>query len=153
MFNDDQFNQGNQFVISYELLALILWILEHEDETLAALIKKAFASGLQDTIPQNPPANDTNLLEEAQQAIIDFFSVMESHMIDSMHEKSVQKAMEKNLFPAIDQIDLAICDDETVRISVENTTNMPHNAKETPKEALCRELLRNWNPQKNQVVN
>lgn len=152
MFENDYFGD-NQFVISYELLALLLWIIEHEDETLSNLVKKAFASGLKDKMPQNIQINDAHLLEEAQQAIIDFFSIMESHMIESMHEQSVQKAIAKNLLPSIDQIDTAVCDDETVRLSVENTTNMPTNSNETPKETLCRELLRNWNPQKNKVVN
>ncbi len=154
MFENDQFNSDNQFIISYELLALLLWIIENEDDALSALVKKAFASGLKDQIPQNMQMSDANLLEEAQQAIIDFFGIMESHMIESIHEQSVQKALEKNLLPAIDQIDTANCDDETLRMSVENATNMPTNTNETPKEALCRELLQNWNPsQRKQMVN
>ncbi len=152
MFENDQFNNDNQFIISYELLALLLWIIENEDDALSTLVKKAFASGLKDQIPHNTQMSDSHLLEEAQQAIIDFFSIMESHMIESIHEQSVQKALEKNLLPSIDQIDTANCDDETLRMSVENATNMPNNANETPKEALCRELLQNWNPSQEKLV-
>lgn len=153
MFDNDQFNQPNQFVITYELLSLLLWIIEHEDKTLVKMVKKAFSSGLKDEIKKNQPANDAQLLEEAQQGIIDFFGMLESHMLEAMHEQSVQRALEKNLMPAIDHIDTAICDDATVRMSIEKATRSTQDSHEAAKEILYKELLKRWKPGKNQNFN
>ncbi len=153
MFDNDQFNQNNQFVITYELLSLLLWIIEHEDETLVKIVKKAFAAGLQDEMKRDQPVNDAQLLEEAQQGIVDFFGMLESHMLEVMHEQSVQRALEKNLLPAIDQIDTAICDDATVRMSVEKATSSTKASEETAKKILYKELLKHWKPGKNQSFN
>lgn len=153
MFNDDQFNSTNQFVITYELLALILWIIEHEHETLAKIVKKAFHSELKDSIKRNHYLDDAHLLEEAQQAIIDFFGILESHMIDALHEQSVQRALEKNLLPAISHIDTAVCDNAIVRTSVEKATKSSSNNPQNAKETLYKELLKRWKPAKNQGFN
>lgn len=153
MFDNDQFNQTNQFVITYELLSLLLWIIEHEDEALVKIVKKAFASGLQDEMKRDQPVNDAQLLEEAQQGIIDFFGMLESHMLEAMHEQSIQRALEKNLLPAIDHIDTAICDNATVRMSVEKATSSTQDSNETAKEILYKELLKRWKPGKNQNFN
>lgn len=144
MFNDEQ--NPNQFVITYELLALIVWIIEHEDRLLEKLVKKAFASGLKDAIKKNEQIDDTQLLEEAQQAIIDFFGILESHMLDALHQQSIKRALEKNLFPSIDKIDTSTCDDIMVRTSIEKAINIPNASQETAKETLYKELLKQWKP-------
>ena len=152
--HDDQFDNQNQFVVSYELLALLLWIINNEDASLKHLIKQAFANGLKESFSHQPPANDAQLLEEAQQSIIDFFGILETHLLDVMHEQSVQQAMEKNLLPTIDHIDTNNCDDIAVRKSIESATNERQNySKEQAQEVLYKELLRNWKPDKKQAMN
>ncbi len=154
MQNNDQFDNQHQFVVSYELLALILWIINNEDASLKRLVKKAFASGLKKELVQIPPSNDTELLEEAQQGIIDFFGILETHLLDAMHEQSVQQAMEKDLLPTIDHIDTAHCDDIVLRKSIETATNEQKNySKEQAQKVLFKELLRNWKPHKKQIMN
>ncbi len=155
MFNNDFDNTNNQFVVSYELLALLQWIIEHEDDALCTLASKALASGLKEEMQKRHPLNNEQALEEAQEAIIDFFGLFEGHLLEAMHEQSVKQAIEKNLMPAIDQIDTAICDDATVRASVEQATYVVENdsSKERAKEVLCKELLKQWKPSKNQVMN
>lgn len=153
MFTQDAFNEENKFILSHELIALLLWILDHEEKALATLIKKAVISGLKHEISYNTPMHNEELIEEAQNTVVEFFNVMESHMAEALHEQSIKKASEKKLLPAIDQLDSAIFDDETVRLCVAKATNLPKDSKRTAKEALCKELLKNWNPQKNQVIN
>lgn len=153
MFDNDQFHNSNQFVITFELLSLLIWIIEHEDQTIEKIVKKAFRSGLKEEMKRNKPTNDAQLLEEAQQGIIDFFGMLESHMIDAMHEQSFKRAVEKNLLPAIEHIDTAICDDATVRMSVEKATNSAKKSPKAAKEILYKELLKRWNPGKKQNFN
>jgi hypothetical protein len=150
---ENEFSNTNQFVITHELLSLILWIIEHEDGSMAKMVQKAFASGLKDKIKRNRQMDDQQLLEDAQQAIIDFFGILESHMIDAMHEQSMQRAIQKNLLPAIDQIDSATCGAAMVRRSIEKATRSYTSSHETAKKALYKELLKRWKPKKNQIAN
>lgn len=150
---ENELSNTNQFVITHELLSLILWIIEHEDGSMAKMVHKAFASGLKDKIKRNRQMDDQQLLEDAQQAIIDFFGILESHMIDALHEQSMQRAVQKNLLPSIDQIDSASCDAAMVRRSIEKATRSYTSSHETAKKALYKELLKRWKPKKNQIAN
>lgn len=153
MFNDNSFAPANQFVITHELLSLLIWLIEHEQGFMAKMVHKAFASGLNDAIKQNEQLDDTQLLEDAQQAIVDFFGILESHMIDALHNQSVKRALEKNLFPTIDKIDTTTCNDNIVRTSIQKATNEAHTCPKEAQRALYRELLKRWKPGTNQTMN
>ncbi len=153
MFNDNSFTPGNQFVITHELLSLLIWLIEHEQGFMAKIVHKAFASGLKDVIKENEQLDDTQLLEDAQQAIVDFFGILESHMLDALHKQSIKRALEKNLFPAIDKIDTTACNDAIVRTSIEKATSETHTSHKQAERTLYRELLKRWNPSNNQTMN
>ena len=157
--NNDSFNGNNntqQFVVSYELLCLLRWLLEHDTEKLKKLISKALASGLKDEIKQFEQIGDVQadpmILEEVQHSIIEFFSMLESLLIESVKEHMVQKAIEKNLMPTIDHIDSTICDDATVRSSIEKATAKSEQyPKENAQDLLFKELLKRWKPTKSMM--
>jgi hypothetical protein len=66
----------------------------------------------------------------------------------------VQKAVEKNLMPAIDHIDATLCDTDTVRTSIEKATaKIEINSKDNPQEILFRELLKRWKPPAKNLMN
>lgn len=153
MFTNDIYNDENKFILSHELLALLIWILENEEKALAALIKKAVNAGLKHEIAYNTPLHNEELIMEAQNTVIDFFSLMEAHLAETLHERSIKKATVRNLLPALDQLDAKNFDSETVRMCIAKATNLPKDSKKTAKEALCKELLKNWNPQKNPEIN
>lgn len=153
MFNHDELEQ-NQFVISYELLALLMWIIEREDKAIARLVKRAFSGGLKHEIDALPRAHNAQLIDDAQHTIVNFFNILESHVLETMHEDTVQQAIAKNLLPAIDQIDVTACDMMTMRKSIEKAAYAPGaRTQEQAKELLCKELLRCWKPSKNQLLN
>ena len=62
--NNDSFNNNNnsaqQFVISYELLCLLRWLLEHDVEKLKKMVSKALAPGLKEDIKQFEQFGDVN---------------------------------------------------------------------------------------------
>lgn len=153
MFNDNSFAPGNQFVITHELLSLLIWLIEHEQVFMAKMVHKAFASGLKDAIKDYQEMDNAQLLEDAQQAIIDFFGILESHMLDALHQQSVKRALEKNLFPSIDKIDTTACNDAIVRTSIEKATSAINISDKQAQRTLYRELLKRWNPGTNQVMN
>lgn len=157
---NDSFNNNNhnaqQFVISYELLCLLRWLLENDVEKIKKMVSKALASGLKDDIRYFEQLGDVSadpaMVEEVQHSIIEFFHMLEMLLIESIKEQAVQAAVEKNLMPTIDHIDSTICDTDTVRSSMEKTvarSEMHPNGN--AQNMLYKELLKRWKPSKNMM--
>lgn len=151
-FNNNE-NSHNQFVLSYELLALLQWLAEHEGEKLKKIINKAVASGLLDEIQRYKGLADAHAAEEIQHGIVEFFGVLEALLMETVNEHTMQDALEKNLMPAIDQIDSTVCDNATIRFSIEKATSKLNKSPEqNPEEVLFKELLRCWKPANKKVM-
>jgi len=136
-------NSDDQLVLSYELLCLLRWLIEHDAERLKKVISKSLASGLNKEIQQR--ANqDAQIFD--QQNVIEFFGLLEALMIEAQSELCMKTAYQKKLWPAIEMIDSSV-DHATVRSTIEqSTTHIERNPEENPKEILLRELLKNWKP-------
>ncbi|TET06315.1 hypothetical protein E3J79_02350 [Candidatus Dependentiae bacterium] len=144
----------NQFTISYELLCLLRWLTQNEDMKLKRIISKALSSGLNKKMQKIEYNTELFNLEEAQQSIIYFFSMLENIMVEVLNEQVVKQAVEKKLIPALEHIDSTVCDDATVRFSVEKASSKSNtNAKESPQELFFKEILKRWKPRKKNVHN
>jgi len=143
-----------QFVLSYELLCLLRWLTDHNEEKLKKIVKKAINSeGLLKEIKQLDNHQPNNA-EDVQHSIIDFFGMLESILLETLNEQVDKHAREQNLMPAIDQIDAAVCDDATVRFSLEKTASkIDNNPNINAKEQLFKELLKRWKPHKKNILN
>ena len=147
-------SDGNQFVISYELLALLRWLIEHEADKLKKIISRAHRSGLHNEMHKIENSQNEQSPEDIQFTLVEFFGLLETLLLESINEKAVQKAVEKNLMPTIDHIDSSICDDATVRFSIEKATNkIELNPQENPQDVLYKELLKRWKPSKKNILN
>lgn len=156
MNDDSLYTAGTdtQFVLSHELICLLRWMLKHDAKKLKKIIATAVYSGLRNDLQKDKTPTDVARLEDLQEVIVDFFGMLEGILLESLDEHAVQKAIEKNLLPSIDQIDSTICDDATVRFSVEKaTSDIEKNTNESPKDLLFKELLRHWKPNKKSVAN
>lgn len=156
MYDNDQFNDNSsQLVLSRELLTLLRWLLENDALRIQRLVEKAVQSGLDDQIRKE--LNDTTFNEaeaEAHLSIIEFLGLLEASLFEAMKESTARKAAQKKLLPAIEQIDNTVCDDETVRFSIEKAIERSNfSSDEHSKEVLFKELLRHWKPQNKKVVN
>ena len=153
--NNDPFSNNNaQFVFSYELLCLLQWLTEHDADKLKKIIAKAVASGLHKEIQKIDNTAELSLTEDMHHSIIDFFELFEELLLDAINDHVAQKAREKNLMPAIDQIDSTVCDDATVRFSVEKATKkIELNPNVNAKEQLFKELLKRWKPHDKNLMN
>jgi hypothetical protein len=137
MFDND-YENSSQLVLSRELLTLLRWLVENEAPKIQRLVEKAMQSGLDDQIRKE--LNDTSFPDvdaEAHVSIIEFLGLLEASLFESMKESTTRKAAQKKLMPAIDQIDGTICDNATVRSSVEkaikhiNTPSSDEGSKES----------------------
>lgn len=155
MDNKNSFSSQGQFTLSYELLCLMQWLLEHEQEKLKKIILKSLDSGLKEELQQLEDqtlanAHDPQVSEDMQYAVVEFFGLLETLLAECLNEQMVKRALERNLMPAIEQIDTTLCDDATVKDSIEKATHkIELNPGENPKELLCRELIKRWRPLKN----
>lgn len=152
---NNRFNSDShaQFVLSYELLCLLYWLVGHDEEKLKKLIKKALQAGLQEKLQKIDHTHDQNM-QEIQHSIVDFFSLLESLLHECMAEQVERKARERNLMTSIDHIDTAFCDEEIVRSSLEKATSQIElNPEENPKDLLFKELLKQWKPHNKVNIN
>jgi len=155
--NGDFFNnkQNGQFAISYELLCLLRWLIENDTESLKNIVHYAIQNGLQTELQKIDTISDINLATSGiEDNIGDFFKVLEIILVDAIDAETIRKAKAKKLMSAVNKIDASLCDDNTVRISLEKTTDsLERNPKANPKELLYKEILKQWHPQDKKVLN
>ena len=137
MNNNDFSNENTQFVLSYELLCLLRWMVENDAEKLKKIIAKAYSSGLKYDIQRMREGwSEEQTMEEIQHGIVEFFGLIEVLLQEVVSEQAVHQAVQKNLMPTLDQIDTAVCDDATMRSSLEKATaKIEGNPGENPKDA------------------
>jgi len=156
MINNDGFsNESNgQFVLSYELLCLFRWLVEYHGDDLKPIIAKALAAGLQDELASIDRTEQLPEIEDVQFSIVDFFSLLEELLLDGIDESVDQQAQEQDLLPSIDKIDTTVCDNETVRFSLEKATSlMKDDPSINAKKVLFEELLKRWKPHNASILN
>lgn len=146
--NNDSFSHDTsaQFALSYELLHLLEWLNTKDVTRLKKIIDKAISEGLHDKI-QRSHAAENNSVQAMHHHMIDFFDLLDELLLTSINEHIQKKARQKNLFSTLDHIDSNICDTETMRSSIEKTTQqLDHFPQENPQEQLYKELLKSWKP-------
>lgn len=140
--NDDQ------FIVSYELLYIIQWLMTYEKEALTNLVHNAFIQGSQasdnhDSYDQKEEA------EYLQSSIIDFFSFLEEEVENVAQAESVKHIMQKNLLKTLDHIDPKLFDPSIVKASMMATAEKLHPQRnDQAKDFFLKQLLKKWQPKK-----
>ncbi len=143
-----------QFVLSYELLALLRWLVDHDADKLKKIIGKGLRSGLQEVLHTLDHTEDAEILNEMQHSITDFLHLLEKLLSETMSEEVQEKARQQKLLPTVDHIDTNQCDNNTVQSSLEKTTStLMDNPNANAKELLYKELLKRWKPVDKNIKN
>lgn len=151
MKNNNPLN-NSQFVMSYEILHLLKWLLENEQESLKKIISKSINNGLINEL--NLEHTSKTHEDHLQQNIIDFFSLLEILLYEVLNETEFNKLSSRNILPAIDNIDSTIFDNSIIEMSIAKATSMHKlSSKEDMKTTLCKELLKRWRPDKKFIKN
>ncbi|HLE76735.1 MAG TPA: hypothetical protein VI521_03065 [Candidatus Babeliales bacterium] len=138
---------NSQFVLSYELLVLLRWLIDHDEDKIKKIIGNALKSGLQEELQLLDNTENISELSELQHSITDFLGTMEALLIETASAHIKEKARQQKLLPSVDQIDTTLCDDTTVRFSVEKATSeLAENPGANAKELLFSEILKRWQP-------
>jgi hypothetical protein len=143
-----------QFVLSYELLAVLRWLTEHEQESLKKVFAQAIKRGFKEEwLHANDLQKEQNI-ENLQSIITEFFSLIEALAHETVNEHEITTVLQRTTVPAVYHVDTTACDVTSVALSAAKATAaVKNNTGENPKEVLCRELLRHWKPCKKMDVN
>jgi len=152
-FSNHESDNASQFLISFELLTLLAWLIEHDADKLQKIVDKALAAGLGQKLRRSDhiEQDKVEITEQARYNIVEFFGLLETILSTALHKATFKCVTEKNLLPALDQIDSTVCDQETIRDSLEKTaTKLQNHPSDNPTQILFEEILRSWKPGKNQ---
>lgn len=153
MSNNNNLPTDNQFVVSFELLQLLEWLMEHHPEEIKKIINRSLSQGLAAQIQRADDIIEGYTLQDMQDSILDFFNLLEVLLIESLGERQEDKKLQAELIPTINHIDKTSCDFTTLSTSIEKaTTKISKHPHENPQTILFRELLKNWKPAKKAVV-
>lgn len=141
--------QGDQFVISYELLHVLYWLLKYEEVELSKLINKSFSKGIKEKMKKHDALAELQLSEEMQNSIVDFFTFMEQEISD-ITDQETTKLINKEIIKDLDHFDPKQVDYSTVKETISKNalklqTKKYHNKA---RNLFLKELLRHWTPQK-----
>lgn len=141
-----------QIVLSYELLQLMDWLMQHDTEGLKKLISKAFKRGLSRTFSRT---NDSqNLAALSADTVANFIALLEILLVESGSEQENQSSLNRDLLPELDHIDLSNCHYSVLQSSAEVAfSKKEKNPSENTQELLYKELLKRWKPHKKQQEN
>ena len=143
----DLFPFSNQFLLSNELLLLMQWIVDHQQEEFKDLIKQALKNGLKEKISLSKNSTPQTLSDSTPDSIIDFFNILEALYYESASELSSKHDRTPQLTNIVSKIDSSVCDDVTVEFSLEKANSkIENNPDQDAKEVLFQELLRCWKP-------
>lgn len=143
----------NQLVISHELLHLLEWLIENEQETLKKLISKALKSGYTLQAPQEE-SKESLSNEKAHDHIITFLELMDLLLSEVTQEyDSTKHRLTRFHHPALDHIDSSVCDADTISQSVAYAIKHKNNNTKVTQQMLLKELLKRWKPAKKTVIN
>jgi len=150
--NDPFETPPEQLALSYELLYLLQWIVAHEHEALQQLIEQAMRNKRLSDHHQADFHEQSD--EDLQESILDLFCLLDALLLESEHQTSMNKAVEQDLMPSINQIDSSACDDATVLMSLDQTTaQLDAHPEQDAKKVLYEELLRRWEPDEQTLTN
>ncbi|HEV2916311.1 MAG TPA: hypothetical protein VGW78_01035 [Candidatus Babeliales bacterium] len=152
---NDLMAENNQVAIPREVLMLLRWLAEHHADEIKQLTKQALQNGLYDLLlTQQYAAEQPSAIEESYEDIAHCVHIMETILMEELDEHAIYKKYEKNIQTTIDHIDAALCDTQVVQSSMQKvSTNVAGHPNSSLRDALFKELLRQWRPRKSSLVN
>lgn len=140
------------FVLSHELLQLLIWLMENEPDSLKKIIARALSKGLKEHIKSSQELNNTCTAQEAQYTIIEFLSMLEALLYETSHEHLIAHALQRNLIPASGHVDQKLINTSTVESSVAAATlQADGHPEKDAQDIFLKEILKRWKPSKKTI--
>jgi hypothetical protein len=147
--------------LSFELIYLLGWLLKHEKNTLDALIKQAVKNGLAIDLKKITTEDQEKMTDQLYGTVLDFLVYLEDALANNLDGVQGDSATDQMLYPALNKFTNNSLDIQTIKLSMQQarerlqnkTTENPSQAEaiENGKSILFEQLLKNWNPSKNET--
>lgn len=149
MANKNLLENDDQFVISYELLHILHWILKYEKKELMQLLERAFQKGSDNANNNHDMYEQIQESDKLQNSIVDFFAFLEDQVAFLSNNQSTSKMMQGKLSQTLDHIDQKAFDPSIITSSMKTTAEkISPQKKQQAKELFLKELLKQWKPKK-----
>jgi len=131
--------------LSLELLQLLYWMTEHEQETLKQMMARATAHYA--ISPLTPEQLAATTEDHIKDHVLHFFQSLEELLQETRDEADATEQLRRFLVPAVSRIDGTQCDIETITRSAEKAKSaIEKGTTHNSKEALCQALIKQWHP-------
>lgn len=141
----------DQFIVSYELLYMLQWLMTYEKEAFTHLVHRAFMQGAQFCSEHDAqdPQEQFEQTEDLQHSVIDFFSFLEEEIQNASQAESIKNIMHTNLVKTLDHMDPKLFDPAVIQASMMATAEKLHPQRNhQAKEVFLKQLLKKWTPKK-----
>lgn len=147
--SDETMLHEEQFVISYELLHLLHWLLKYEEVELSKLVTQAFVKGYEEKLKQQKLYDQMQHGDDVLNSIVDFFNFLEQHIATVSSTQHSITTIDHNIMKTLDQIDPKRFDYDTIKSTMLATADKikPKNKNEA-KDLFLKELLKQWDPKR-----
>lgn len=138
----------NDITLSFELLVLINWLMQNEKPMLNNLIKHALKNGLSEEFEKISNAENIEINEQFYTTILGFLLSIEDNLIEHLSQIKINKAEKNDILPVLKKIDL-----RNIRIKPIFSESKHSINSEDTKNVLFQQVLKNWKPDKNDLLN
>lgn len=140
--NDDQ------FIVSYQLLYILQWLITYEKEAFSNLVHKAFIQG-SESLQEDDIYDQMEEADYLQSSVIDFFSFLEDEIENVTQAESIKLVMQKKILEMLDHIDPKLFDPAIVQASMMATAEkLNPESNHLAKDLFLKQFLKKWNPKK-----
>jgi hypothetical protein len=156
---------SSQLSFSFELIALMEWLLKHGEKHLEDLVKEAVKKGFAQELETMEDSDYTDVSTHINQTISDFVVKFEDIIFKEVDGLAPKANVHDALAPAIKNLDHNNLDFSTMLISMQKTKSTVAKAiqksgkenQKTPdfeiRKIWYNQLLKNWDPKSNEPVN
>ena len=149
MTNKPFLENDDQFIVSYELLHILQWLLTYEREAFTQLVQNAYIQGTQGIKNNSDVYEQMEESDYLQDSVLEFFSFLEKEVGMIANAESIKHIMQKNLLKTLDHIDPKVFDPAIIQESMQVTAEKVHHRRNyQAKELFLKELLKKWHPKK-----
>jgi len=139
-------------VLSFELLVLINWLMQNEKQMLNNLIKHALKNGLAEEFEKISGIDNIEVNEQFYTTVISFLLFMEDGLVQNLSQIKIDRNSKDDIFPVLNKIDMKDINIKPIFSGAKHSTTASVDTEET-KNILFHQILKNWKPNKNDLLN
>ncbi|MCK4264858.1 hypothetical protein KAW80_00705 [Candidatus Babeliales bacterium] len=141
----------SDFLLSFELLYLINWLLKNEKSRLKLLVKQAVKNGLAAEI-YKLDESQKQPTESLQNGFLDFIAHLEDTLLDHLETTDHIQGIRDKLLTSLNELNISHLDSHTLLTSLRQAEEeLSKNSQKDSKRVLLKTIFNNWSPTKKEV--